>query len=192
MTNQTKRRYIIAKSAGDDFSFTTQLVTEPELVGYQPEYAERLALEVTAAMKAVRTLPLLLEALKMCIKQYEDVRDNQPTGHLWPDPNHIYYARAAIAAVEGEAPYTLCQRLLESLTPQGSEFHNDPLRCAEWISEKLASRAKLAGERNRMRDALQNLVDANDFNYSVQAMRDEGYFDNARATIASTTGETHV
>ena len=29
-------------------------------------------------------------------------------------------------------------KLLESLTPEGSEFHNDPERCVEWVRERLS------------------------------------------------------
>ena len=45
--------------------------------------------------------PDLLSALEDCISAYNNHKDNQPTGHLWPDPNHIYRARAAIAKVKG-------------------------------------------------------------------------------------------
>ena len=27
------------------------------------------------------------------ISIYEDVKRHQPTGHLWPDPNHVYHAK---------------------------------------------------------------------------------------------------
>jgi hypothetical protein len=67
---------------------------------------------------------------------------------------------------------TNCQRLLESLTPGGSEFHNDPERCAQWIKKKLSSRATLAGQRNEMRDALQMFWDAYEPEY-VSAMADD-------------------
>jgi hypothetical protein len=41
--------------------------------------------------------PELLAALTECVTAYETHRDGQPTGHLWPDPNHIHAARAVIA-----------------------------------------------------------------------------------------------
>jgi len=51
-------------------------------------------------LTAVNAHDALVEACKKCIAAYEDRRDNTPTGELWPDPNHIYYARAALAQVQ--------------------------------------------------------------------------------------------
>ncbi len=34
-----------------------------------------------------------IDTLKACIVAYEQHRDNQETGHYWPDPNHIHEAR---------------------------------------------------------------------------------------------------
>ncbi len=59
-------------------------------------YGESLPLYDPAA----DPVPDTLAALKMCIAAYEETRDAQPTGHLWPDPNHIYHSRAAIAKAE--------------------------------------------------------------------------------------------
>jgi hypothetical protein len=49
---------------------------------------------------AEATALVLLTALNECISAYEQHRDNQPTGHLWPDPNHIFHSRAAVAATK--------------------------------------------------------------------------------------------
>ncbi len=46
-------------------------------------------------------------------------------------------------------------RLLEILTPGGSEFHENPQRCAAWVQERLDSAQRLTvrayTERNEMR-----------------------------------------
>jgi hypothetical protein len=55
-----------------------------------------------ADAKLMAAAPELLEALAECVKVYEAHRDDQPTGHLWPDPNHIHHARRAIAKAAGE------------------------------------------------------------------------------------------
>ncbi len=49
---------------------------------------------------AEATALALVIALNECVSAYEQHRDNQPTGHLWPDPNHIFNARAALAATK--------------------------------------------------------------------------------------------
>ena len=49
---------------------------------------------------AEATALVLLAALHECISAYEQHRDNQPTGHLWPDPNHIFNSRAAVATTK--------------------------------------------------------------------------------------------
>ncbi len=54
--------------------------------------------------RLIAAAPELLEALKACVKVYEENRDAQPTGHLWPDPNHIFHARRVIARAEGSQP----------------------------------------------------------------------------------------
>ena len=46
--------------------------------------------------RLIAAAPDLLAALEGCVKSYEEFRDGQPTGHLWPDPAHIYHARHAI------------------------------------------------------------------------------------------------
>lgn len=45
----------------------------------------------------IAAAPDILAALQECITAYEVHRDGQTTGALWPDPNHIVHARAAIA-----------------------------------------------------------------------------------------------
>lgn len=52
------------------------------------------------AAHALGDVEELLKIVAECVVVYEQHRDNQPTGHLWPDPNHIYYARAAVAKVK--------------------------------------------------------------------------------------------
>lgn len=44
----------------------------------------------------------LLTALEECVRVYEERRDAQLTGHLWPDPSHIFHARSVIAKAKGE------------------------------------------------------------------------------------------
>lgn len=46
---------------------------------------------------------------------------------------------------------------LEALTPGGSEFHNDSERCLEWIKDRLETTAKIAGERNELRERVREL-----------------------------------
>jgi hypothetical protein len=43
---------------------------------------------------------------------------------------------------------------LAALTPGGSEFHNSPDYCLQWIRERLTHRAKIAKERNELRAEL--------------------------------------
>jgi hypothetical protein len=50
------------------------------------------------------------------------------------------------------------ERLLESLTPGGSEFSGSPEACARWVKERLAGAGKLAAERNRYREQAARLV----------------------------------
>lgn len=40
---------------------------------------------------------------------------------------------------------------LEKLTPGGSEFHNSPNNCLEWIKSRLIVQGALVAERNRLR-----------------------------------------
>jgi len=53
--------------------------------------------------------------------------------------------------------------LLESLTPGGSEFHDDPERCVAWIKDRLAFTAKIAAERNGLRDLVKRLCEGLDW-----------------------------
>jgi hypothetical protein len=55
--------------------------------------------ELAELARAIGALPELIASLKECIAVYETHRDNQPTGHLWPDPNHIHHARRALAKI---------------------------------------------------------------------------------------------
>ncbi len=48
-------------------------------------------------------------------------------------------------------------RALESLTPNGSEFVNDPEACAAFVKDRLDFVIKLAKESNALRKALENI-----------------------------------
>lgn len=52
-------------------------------------------------MRLIVQSPQMFNILRECIQAYENHRDAQPTGHLWPDPNHIHHARRIISEVEG-------------------------------------------------------------------------------------------
>jgi hypothetical protein len=45
-------------------------------------------------------------------------------------------------------------KALDELTPGGSEFHDDPERCLQFIKDRMTSNGKLAAERNELREAL--------------------------------------
>lgn len=51
-----------------------------------------------ANARAISALPDMIAALQECVRVYREHRDQQPTGHLWPDPNHIHAARQALKA----------------------------------------------------------------------------------------------
>ncbi len=55
--------------------------------------------EATALANArlIAASPCMLTALEECVTVYEAHRGAQSTGERWPDPNHIFHARAAIA-----------------------------------------------------------------------------------------------
>lgn len=46
---------------------------------------------------------------------------------------------------------------LEKMTPGGSEFHNDPGRCLEFIQERQDTVIKIALERKRLRERVAEL-----------------------------------
>jgi len=61
-----------------------------------------------------------------------------------------------------EAENTQLMLDLESLTPRGSEFHNDPARCVAWVRERLSGvieqvqkRKAAEAENERLRAALE-------------------------------------
>jgi chromosome segregation ATPase len=56
--------------------------------------------------------------------------------------------------------YDAIERLLESLTPGGSEFAGSPEACARWVRERLSSVGKLAVERNRCQGQAEALAEA--------------------------------
>ena len=61
-------------------------------------------------------------------------------------------ARQQLQRSEGEAKNAVersraAERLLEGLTPGGSEFHGSPMQCAEWVADRLASLSKLVLQR---------------------------------------------
>ena len=43
---------------------------------------------------------------------------------------------------------------LETITPGGSEFHNSPFNCMDWIKSRMSSAGKVATERNQLRAEL--------------------------------------
>jgi hypothetical protein len=57
----------------------------------------------------------------------------------------IKYQASRIAALESQ---------LESLTPGGSEFHNNAQRCIEWTKDRLSTTGKIAAERNMLESQL--------------------------------------
>ena len=78
----------IFDSAG--FEFTDEPNNRGDGEFEYPELMEHPA-EATALAR--------LTAINECASAYEH-RDNQPTGHLWPDPNHIFHARTALTAAK--------------------------------------------------------------------------------------------
>ena len=75
----------------------------PDFAGETNTNYRMIARDVHSEANAslIAAAPDLLAALAGCVKAYEETRDGEPTGHLWPDPNHIFYARAAIAKAGG-------------------------------------------------------------------------------------------
>jgi len=117
MSKHTPGPWIVCLSHGAarDFGRLYHVTTDPAAHTYQaygciadvsgpgelfgttdPEAAEANARLIAAA-------PALLEALRECVQVYEAHRDAQPTGHLWPDPNHIFHARDAIEKATGKS-----------------------------------------------------------------------------------------
>ena len=47
---------------------------------------------------------------------------------------------------------TYLRRQWEELTPGGSEFHDNPRRCQEWIKDRLSTIIAICKERNSVRD----------------------------------------
>jgi hypothetical protein len=84
---------------------------------YPADYAERVSAnkfdaalakaygvsdQARANADLIAAAPELLDALQQCVAAYREHRDQQPTGHLWPDPNHIFHACYAIAKATGQ------------------------------------------------------------------------------------------
>ena len=74
----------------------------------------------------------------------------------------VIVAPERIAALEAEVARLLCH--LESLTPGGSEFHNDPARCVAWVRERLSGVIKQVQKRKtaeaenvRLREAINHV-----------------------------------
>lgn len=66
--------------------------------------------------------------------------------------------RDQIAALEQERDRVV--RLLEDLTPGGSEFVNNPDRAAAFVRDRMATSGSLAAERNRLRTLLEEMAAA--------------------------------
>jgi len=58
----------------------------------------------------------------------------------------LYWHEDAMEAREINRRYYVLAHALESLTPGGAEYHNDPDKCLAWIKEQLAGASK-DGER---------------------------------------------
>lgn len=112
--------YMIIKSAGDEFSFTTTFV--PGTVGHSYAYAGRLAKEMTEAMKAMKMTPIPhpvkgaqdpIEALQFIVDQVTNKENAHHTLGAYSLGVGIDMAKKAIAApiphpVEGmPAPITI-------------------------------------------------------------------------------------
>ena len=71
------------------------------------------------------------------------------TGAMLIAHQELDQLRADLAAATQRAE--VAQRLLESLTPGGSEFYDSPNNCAEWATRRMNEVAKIAKERNELR-----------------------------------------
>ena len=60
--------------------------------------------------------------------------------------------RAELAAMTARAE--AAERLLENLTPGGSEFHANPTRCVEWVRERLQGVAAQVEKRKAAEEQL--------------------------------------
>lgn len=72
------------------------------------------------------------------------------------DAAFIVAARAAVPALLADvdaltAERDVLRRLLESLTPGGSEFYDNPEACAMWARNRVGITSKIAVERNELR-----------------------------------------
>ena len=68
------------------------------------------------------------------------------------------------------------ERALEDMTPGGSEFHNAPGRCIEWIKARLDTVTTLARERNELRyelEATKTALDMSKATTEIWKMRAE-------------------
>jgi hypothetical protein len=74
--------------------------TDNTLMVLSPVSAEGRAAAVANA-RLIAAAPEMLAALRESVEAYEQHRDDQPTGHLWPDPNYIFHARKVIAKAGG-------------------------------------------------------------------------------------------
>lgn len=89
--------------------------------------------------------------------------DGQAAGR-WHDSTQQQQALGYVLKVEADliiddletelAQANEAAKLLEGLTPGGSEFVNNPERCAEFIHARLDSAGALAAERNQLREEL--------------------------------------
>jgi len=56
-----------------------------------------------------------------------------------------------------EAAHKILRQYLEQLTPGGSEFHNSPEICFQWVQQRLSVAGKVAAERNLLREENERL-----------------------------------
>lgn len=92
--------HAILDNAGEPITF---IDVEPQFHDGEPSGSVtsrgRTKEELAEIANAIAALPDLIKALKESITVYETHRDNHPTGHLWPDPNHIFHAKNALARI---------------------------------------------------------------------------------------------
>ena len=131
------------------------------------------------AFGAVKTIPSLLDEIKSLIVSRTDVlRENETL------IEEVRAGSERIAALTTERDS--CQRMLEDLTPGGSEFYRNPIRCRNWVQDRLssahASTVKAVQERD---DALARLAAAE----ALYLDAVDGY---ARAEHQDYCGEPHT
>jgi hypothetical protein len=78
---------------------------------------------------------------------------------------------------------------LESLTPGGSEFHDSPQNCLDFVQDRLATAGKVAKERNELRAALERVEWSSDSCPWCHEFKDHGHAQNCQRQAALKGGE---